>query len=60
MNKWSHSGFICCISCINVLFSTEPILVELCLKTTFYEKQRQVIIQQPNAFYLTQKLLQVR
>ena len=45
------------LSCINVLFSTEPILVELCLKTTFYEKQRQVIIPTTKYFLFDAKII---
>ena len=45
------------LSCINVLFSAEPILVELCLKTTFYEKQRQVIIPTTKYFLFDAKII---
>ena len=59
MDKWSHSAALF-LSCINVLFSTEPILVELCLKTTFYEKQRQVIIPTTKYFLFDAKIITSR
>ena len=48
------------LSCINVLFSTEPLLVELCLKTTFYEKQRQVIIPTTKDFLFDANIITSR